>query len=322
MPLHVTAEPITRPAAQLLGGSLYVGDIPNLDPLTQARLGYLMRYERKPSTKRDYTRMLDEFLTWCEAQHVDPLTATRPQVEMYLLHLKNRGHAEATVSLKWCVVTGFYKRAAIDKLITDNPTIDIPRPQVDATKQHRTWLNPLQSSRILTAAEQTGPDAHALIQLMLVCFLRVHEACSLTTDSLGRDKRGRDVIRYIGKGDKAAVTVLPRDVLKSIEKLVDLRGEGHLLRNAWGRPMDTRAARRLVKRLAVAADVDPTTVACHTFRRTGANTALLMGRPVHEVAAGLRHADVKVTIRSYVNSDGFDDTASQTVAAFLASFNA
>lgn len=98
---------------------------------------------------------LRAYLTWCRDHHLDPLTASRPQVELYLRWMQEiRRLKPSTVSRRTSVVAGFYRTAVIDGLLEHSPAGHVRRPTVPA-ESPTLGLTHLQLEALLTAARQS-----------------------------------------------------------------------------------------------------------------------------------------------------------------------
>lgn len=72
--------------------------------------GFLGRY--RGATRDHYALDLRIFTEWCNAAGVDPLTATRSEIERYARYLESeRNNAAATVAHRLGVLRVFYKIA-------------------------------------------------------------------------------------------------------------------------------------------------------------------------------------------------------------------
>lgn len=289
-----------------------IGSFHTLDPVQQAAVGYLARYSG--GTLRDYTRDLAVFFGWCEEHQLPPLLAKRPQLELYTRWLEQTGWAESTISRRVGTMCGFYKYAVKDDLLLKDPTLDLDRPKIDREKQRRTYLPALDMAHWMTAARREGPVPFALGCLLGECGLRIAEACSLNIEEM-TERRGWDVIRFVGKGNKYAEVPLPMPVMRAVRDVIGDRTEGPILLNERGNRMTRANASRLIKRVAASAGIS-TDISPHSFRRTMCTTALQMGVPLHKVQKAMRHADPKTT-QLYNRADGFDDHATHLVAGFF-----
>ncbi|WP_220490745.1 phage integrase N-terminal SAM-like domain-containing protein [Tessaracoccus sp. MC1627] len=86
------------------------------DPLVRAVAAYLARYrgQTRVHTESD----LRSFLVWCRERCVDPLGASRAQVELYVRWMQEVRHFQpSTVSRRVSVIAGFYRTCVIDQVI-------------------------------------------------------------------------------------------------------------------------------------------------------------------------------------------------------------
>jgi integrase/recombinase XerD len=308
-------------ATALLPAGLYAGHIPDLPILEQAKIGFYAQITNQRTAKL-YEHSLRIYFDWCAEQQIDPMTARTVQLRLYLSWLQMQGRwAESTVSRLFGVVAVFYRQAVIDELILRDPTLGVKRLQVDKAKQHRTWLVPLDMARFLKAAEYSGPQVFAMTSLLAECALRAQEACSLRVEHMQRIG-GEDRIRFIGKGNRAAVMTLPPAVSQAVRDAVGTRTQGPVVLNTEGNPYTPNSLWRLMKRLALAADIDPAQVSPHTLRRTFARTARQLGEPVDRIQSVLRHASPETTMLYIGQQTGMDNIASLQVASFYTAMTA
>jgi integrase/recombinase XerD len=79
--------------------------------------------------------------------------------------------------------------------------------------------------------------------------LRIFEACSANITDLG-EEHGHRVLKVRGKGDKTVLIPLPPAAARAIERAIDGRQQGPILRNLRGRRMDRHAATRRLQQLS------------------------------------------------------------------------
>lgn len=295
-----------------------IGHLRDLDPLSYAVAGFLARY--KGGTLTEYTRDLKVFLGWCQEQQLDPLKARRGELEFYVRDLEGRGLAQATVSRRFTTVAVFYKYVALDEIIAKDPAVGVARPKVDRAAQRRVFLTPLEFASLLEAARAAGPTEHCLVALLGMSGLRIAEACSLDVDSVSV-MNGHDVIRFIGKGNKAALMPLPGPVRRAVVECIGTRTAGPLLRSRTGARMDRCCAGRMMRRLAkvahVRSDVSP-----HALRRTFVTSGLTSGVPMRDVQIAARHANPATTALYDMAAGNLDRHGSIRIASFLAGVTA
>jgi integrase/recombinase XerC/integrase/recombinase XerD len=70
---------------------------------------WLCRY--KPSTQRTYAVYLPRWADWCTAHGVDPLTASRADVELWLHAVADSGLSRASIAAHYDTVASIYRLA-------------------------------------------------------------------------------------------------------------------------------------------------------------------------------------------------------------------
>jgi integrase/recombinase XerD len=106
-----------------------------LQPLPAGRLlraavaAYLSRVEALSRMHAESD--LRAFMAWCAQRRVDPLSASRPQVELYVRWMKElRRLKPSTTSPRMSIVAGFYRTAVIDGVLKHPPAEHVRRPHV------------------------------------------------------------------------------------------------------------------------------------------------------------------------------------------------
>ena len=147
------------------------------DEAELAAAAFLSRYQGR--TLDAYRYDLRAFFQWAADQGLEVLKATRPQIELYLRAMEERGLAATTIDRRLSTVCGFYRFAHIDGRIAANPAQYVRRPKVhppDARGLDRSELGAF----LFTAERFDAPHA-ALAVLLGLNGLRVSEACSATS---------------------------------------------------------------------------------------------------------------------------------------------
>jgi hypothetical protein len=164
-----------------------------------------------------------------------------------------RRHQPSTVSRRLSVVVGFY-RVCHRRLLPHSPADYVRRPTVPA-ESPTLGLGHLQFEALITTARlSTNPNDFALVALLGLLGLRIFEACAASIADLG-EEHGHRVLRIRGKGGKVVLVPLPPAVARAIDRAVDDRADGPILRNSLGVRMDRHAATRRLKHLAASAGI-------------------------------------------------------------------
>jgi integrase len=128
-------------------------DLQYSQALHLAIAAYLARFK---STSRTHAESdLRAYLGWCADRGLDPLAASRPQIELYVRWMQEvRRLKPSTVSRRMSIVAGFYRTAVIDGLLEHSPAEHARRPTVPA-ESPTLGLTHLQLEALLTAARHS-----------------------------------------------------------------------------------------------------------------------------------------------------------------------
>jgi integrase/recombinase XerD len=96
---------------------------------------YLARYS---GSSHDHAHSdLRCFLAWCAERGLDPLAASRAQLELYIRWMQEvRRFKPSTVSRRFSVTAGFYRTAVIDGVLDHSPAEHVRRPAVRPSRRH------------------------------------------------------------------------------------------------------------------------------------------------------------------------------------------
>jgi len=285
--------------------------------LRHAVAAHLARYTGPTRTHTESD--LRAFLNWCAERSLDPLTAHRVHVEFYVRWMQEaRRYKPATISRRLSVVIGFYRTAVIDGVLAVSPADHVRRPHVPP-ESPTLGLSHLQFEAMLQAARASvNINDFALVTMLGLLGLRVFEACGANVQDL-REEHGHRVLKVRGKGGKIVLTPLPPAVQRAVERAVDRREQGPILRNRQGARMDRHAATRRLHHLADDAGINLPRMHPHMLRHTCVTTMLDAGVDLRDVQIAARHADPRTTMRYDRARMNLDRHPNYILAAYMAS---
>jgi integrase/recombinase XerD len=221
----------------------------------------------------------------------------------FLLFLKQRRYAEATVARKVAAVKSFFQFLHAEGVIRSNPTDDFVSPRVG-----KSLPKPLSVVEVDELLEQplkrNTPEAkrdRAMLELLYATGLRVSELVALDLDSIVVDQHGARV-RCIGKGSRErvipihdqALDALTRYLKESRPVLVRNRNEHALFVNRRGERLTRQGFWLILKQYAREAKIQRP-VTPHTLRHSFATHMLRGGAPLRNVQELLGHANISTT---------------------------
>jgi site-specific recombinase XerD len=129
----------------------------------------------------------------------------------------------------------------------------------------------------------------ALVAMLGLLGLRIFEATGSDIDGLD-EVHGHRVLRVHGKGDKIALAPLPPAVSRAIDRAIEERLGGPILRSRTDSRMDRHCATRRLRGLAKAAGLATARMHPHVLRHTFVTTMLDAGVDLRDVQIAARHA--------------------------------
>jgi len=258
-----------------------------------------------------YGRDLTDANDWLAARGLGFDTATRADLESYLIALDAQGLARSTRARRLSSLKQIYRFAYEDGLRDDNPALQIKGPGRD--KALPKTLTMEEVDRLLSAAETHGRSAGdrlrntCLMQLLYATGMRVSELVGLPVSAA----RGNPQLLLIrGKGGKERMVPLSPPARKALAAWLTHRDEvedlarvekgttpSRFLFPSRGKAGHLTRVRffTLIKELAVVGGVSPDTVTPHTLRHAFATHLLQNGADLRAIQTLLGHADIATT---------------------------
>ncbi len=262
------------------------------------------------NTRLAYGRDLKDFAAWLARRGESFATATRADVEAYLVACEAEGLSKATRARRLSSIRQLYRFAHEEGWRADNPALRITGP--GASKSLPKTLTIEQVDRLLDAARTKGrSDAErlrnrALLELLYATGMRVSELVELPVAALRGDPA---MILVRGKGDKermvplssparTAVTdwLATRDAVEEAARKQGVLPSKYLFPGPGAAGHLTRQhVHLMLKDIAVLAGLSPAMVTPHTLRHAFATHLLAGGADLRVIQTLLGHADLATT---------------------------
>jgi len=225
----------------------------------------------------------------------------RALITEYLLSLKRKNYAEATVARKVAAIKSFFQYLQAEGMIRRNPAENLESPRVG-----RSLPKPLSVTEIDELLEQpmkrNTPEARrdrAMLELLYATGLRVTELVSLDVDDVNISA---PYVRCMGKGSKERTIPIHEQAASAVVAylddgrgaLVKARKESALFVNRRGERLTRQGFWLILKQYAKEANI-ASAVTPHTLRHSFATHMLRGGAPLRNVQELLGHANISTT---------------------------
>jgi integrase/recombinase XerD len=256
-----------------------------------------------------YGRDLKDFAEWLDGRG-DFATASRDDVEAYLIHCDAQGLAKSTRARRLSAIKQLYRFAFDEGWRRDNPAIQISGPGRD--QRLPKVLTEVEVDRLLQAAREMGTRREdrlrntCLMELLYATGMRVSELVSLPVSAARGDPR---MLLIMGKGGKERMVPLSPPARAALTVWLDLRDAAQDTARGKGKPaskylfpstgrlghLTRHMFYLLIKDMAVHAGISPAKVTPHTLRHAFATHLLANGADLRAIQTLLGHADVATT---------------------------
>ena len=265
-----------------------------------------------PDTIESYVTTVGLYLRWCGDTGLDPLGATKLDIECYRAFLKASGNLVTTRARKLNIVRRFYEAAVVHKLIGENPANRVrggkdPTPPEEKIKSlTRSALSDLLDS--IPRFSLLGQRDRAIIALMAVHGLRrveVHRLDHASYQREGQRADGAASLLIHGKGNRLRRVFLRDDTARALDAYIEgklvagLPAEGALFLSGSNRTRGQRIARRSLNYIVdfhlEAQGLKRAGASCHSLRHTHGTLAVAGGAKVEQLRDAMGHASIDTT---------------------------
>ena len=260
------------------------------------------------NTVAAYRNDLSQFHTYLSTinlngANTDWRRITKDAIVTFVLDLKDRKYADASVARKVAAVKSFFQYLQAEGMIQTNPTESLESPRVG-----KTLPKPLTVQQVDELLEQPAkrdtPESlrdRAMLELLYATGLRVTELVSLDLDSISLDPRA-PTARCIGKGAKERAIPIHEHALRALvsymndgrPRLVKNKKERALFVNRRGERLTRQGFWLILKQYAKQAGIEGS-VTPHSLRHSFATHMLKGGAPLRSVQELLGHANISTT---------------------------
>ena len=254
------------------------------------------------NTLAAYRRDLDDCCVGLALHRQSLSTCSSDDLRALLVWWHQRGLAPRSVARRLSALRQFMGWAVDEGIRPDNPTRWIDNPSLPATLPKS--LDEAEIVRLLDAATRLTPAfaatrAVTMLEVLYATGLRVSELMGLKVSAF---RRHPDTILITGKGGRERLVPLGDTAKAAVARWLDCR-DSHpvfMLSDMMfpaenGRAMTRQAFAALLKKLALAADIDPARVSPHKLRHSFATHMLNRGADLRSLQSLLGHADIATT---------------------------
>lgn len=268
-----------------------------------------LEVERKfsPNTLAAYRNDLTQFVAWLRAecpavQLLEEWSAvTAEDTQSYLLTLRERNYAPATVARKVAAIKSFFRFLRTGGIISADPAEDLECPRVGKPVPRAVSVEDI--SRLLAQPTRLStPEARrdkAMLELLYATGMRVSELVALNVSDVNLLA---GFVRCVGKAGRERILPIPAPAATAVQTyLVEARP--HLVRatendalfvNHRGERLTRQGFWLIIKAHARAARLD-VEITPHTLRHSLAAHKLAEGADLKSVQELLGHASIATT---------------------------
>ncbi len=236
-----------------------------------------------------------------EKQNLSLSEASNTEVVAYLLKLKNDGKSAATVNRKVASLRAFYNYLSAQKIITDNPTVNIKSPKIERKSIEYLSIEEIENLLSKTDQSMKGLRDKAILELLYATGIRVSEVVEMNLEDVNlrmgfvtcTGEHGKARIIPMGRPSRAAVEEYIYEVRQKFIREVD-NSENALFVNYSGHRLTRQGLWKLLKEYAKLAGID-NRLTPQTLRNSFAVHMIQNGADLKSLQELLGHEDINAT---------------------------
>jgi site-specific recombinase XerD len=263
---------------------------------------------RNPHTRRAYTRVVSEFLAWCEGCGLHGLAEIQPIHVAAWIELEGKEKSAPTVKQSLAAIRHLFDWLVTGQVVPVNPAASVRGPRHVVRVGKTPVLDPDEARQLLDsidASTAAGLRDRALIALMVYSFARIGAALSMRVEDVFTQNR-RLWVRLHEKGGKEHAMPCHHNLEEALSSYLEKTGLAAdpqaPLFGTIGRGSKTLTrstlpqanAYAMIRRRALAAGIR-TKIGNHSFRATGITAYLKNGGTLEKAAAMANHSSTRTT---------------------------
>ena len=207
--------------------------------------------------------------------------------------------SDRTVAHDLIVIKNFYKYLLKEKIITENPALDIELPKLKKSLPHTLSLEEVDKILDIELNDKYSYRNKAMLELMYSSGLRISELVNLKMQDVDFDD---DIVRIYGKGSKMRIVPIGDYAIRYLKKYIheyrslfmNNKVSDYIFLNSRGDRISRQAMFKIIKNIIrnknINKDVSP-----HTLRHSFASHMLENGADLRSIQELLGHSDISTT---------------------------
>ncbi|MDF3047532.1 MAG: tyrosine recombinase XerD [Candidatus Midichloriaceae bacterium] len=253
-----------------------------------------------------YLNDLKHFLIHFNLKAVSVLKLTTSDLSIYLSSGEFSKCKSATIARKISTLRQFYLFLLSEKLIAENPALDLEPPKKEVRAPKSLDNNEIEAliQIIEHAKDPTGIRNYCMLELLYSTGMRVSELITLKFSNIKNPVEVHEdyqVFLINGKGNKERIVIFNQRALQALNKYLQVRSgsNDYLFPSTKSSKKPAHLSRQMffitIKKLALEAGIDPNKVSPHKIRHSFASHILQNGANLRVVQELLGHADISST---------------------------
>ncbi|BCH04981.1 integrase (plasmid) [Mesorhizobium sp. 131-2-5] len=277
-------------------------------------LEFFTAHIRNPNTRRAYSKDVDQFLDWCQAQGVRDITEIHTLHVATYVELLTKSHSAPTTKRHVSAIRRLFDWLVTGQIIPANPALSV-RPPRHSQRRGKTPILDADEARALLDSIDTstllGVRDRALIALMIFAFSRIGACESMKVGDVFQRQR-RLWVRLHEKGGKEHEMPCHHTLEAALDAWLEASGlrddpKAALFPScprrttgndrAWittGKPITQPGAYQMMRRRALAISISAT-IGNHSMRGTGITAYLKNGGTLEKARDMANHSTTTTT---------------------------